>query len=268
MQALIIGGNIKSTRVKNADLRFEFYPTAEEIISVSGFYKDLDKPVELINETPQSNQTTLTYKNQHSAKNYGVEMEFRKSLSFITPSLSNISIYGNGAIIWSEIKTLTRIKNPEFDPAKPDKAPEKIDIIQALKRPLIGQSPYIINAGLSYLSKYAGANISFNRSGYRSYIISTPDLTEFQRPRNLLDLQLSGKLFKQKGELKLNMSNLLNTSDQYYNNSGSWTNDGGTNENPYKKTKGTDKYEPENGDRMRYRVKYGRTYTLQFTYNF
>lgn len=267
LQARIIGGNIKSTRVKNADIRFEFYPSAEEIISVSGFYKDLDKPVELINETPQANQTVLTYKNQHSAKNYGLEMEFRKSLGFISPDMSNLSVYGNGAMIWSKIKTLNRVVNPEYDPANPAEAPDKIDVIVPLSRPLIGQSPYIINGGLSYLSKYAGANVSFNRSGYRSYIVSTPGETEFQRPRNLLDLQLSGKLLKQKCEIKLNVSNLLNTADEYYNNSSSWE-VGGPLNSDYTRTKGTDKYEPENGDRMRYRVKYGRTYTLQFTYNF
>ncbi|MNK12613.1 TonB-dependent Receptor Plug Domain protein [compost metagenome] len=267
LQALIIGGNIKSTRVKNADLRFEFYPSAEEIISVSGFYKYLDKPVELINETPQANQTVLVYKNQHSAKNYGLEMEIRKSMGFINPGLSNFSVYGNVAVIWSEIKTLIRVNNPEFNPAKPTEAPEKIDVILPLKRPLIGQSPYILNVGLSYLSKYAGANVSFNRSGYRSYIVSTPDMTEFQRPRNLLDLQLSSKFLKQKAELKLNVSNLLNTADEYYNNANSWTAGGALNVD-YTRTKGTDNYEAENGDRMRYRVKYGRTYTLQFVYNF
>lgn len=267
LQAFIIGGNIKSTRVQNIDFRYEFYPNPDEIISISAFHKKLDKPVELVNETPHATQTTLTYKNQHSAVNYGFEMEWRKSLSIIADELKNFSLYGNAAIIWSEIKTFQKIENPDFNPDKPTDAPQYIDVVQSLKRPLIGQSPYIVNAGLAYQSKYFGTNLSFNRSGYRSYIVSTPSATEFQRPRSLLDLQLTGKILKQKAEIKLNISNILNTADEYYTNPNSWSVDYSSSD-PYKRTKGTDNYEPDLGDLLRYRVKYGRTYNLSFTYNF
>ncbi|ETZ24752.1 TonB-dependent receptor [Pedobacter sp. V48] len=264
LQALIMGGNIKSTKVQNMDIRYEFYPNPDEIISISGFYKYLENPVELVNETPSANQTVLVYKNQHSAKNYGLEIEWRKSLGIITSALDNFSLYGNAAVIWSEIKTLQKITNPDFNPDEPDDAPPFIEAIQSIKRPLIGQSPYIINAGLAYQSKFIVANVSFNRSGYRSYIVSTPDATEFQQPRNLLDLQLSGKVLNQKAEIKFNVSNLLNATDSFYNNANSW----GEGISQTKPSKGSDKYEPEFGDRMRYRVKYGRTYNLSFTYNF
>ncbi|NQX53156.1 TonB-dependent receptor [Pedobacter panaciterrae] len=267
LQAFIIGGNIKSTRVQNIDLRYEFYPNPDEIISISAFHKKLDKPAELVNETPHATQTTLTYKNQHSAINYGFEMEWRKSLGIIVEELKNFSLYGNAAVIWSEIKTFQKMENPDFNPDKPKDAPRYIDVIQSLKRPLIGQSPYIINAGLAYQSKYFGTNVSFNRSGFRSYIVSTPSATEFQRPRSLLDLQLSGRILKQKAEIKLNISNILNAADEYYTNANSWSETSDSLE-PFKKLKGTDRYEPELGDLLRYRVKYGRSYNLSFTYNF
>lgn len=266
LQATIRGGNLSSTKIQNIDLRYEFYPSAGEILSVSGFYKYLDRPVELVNLSPGSSILTLTYQNQHSAKNYGIEMEFRKSLNVISPSLANFNVFGNAAYIWSEIKTIVKTNNPAYDPNNPDKAPEKIEVIQPLKRPLIGQSPYIINAGLGYQDKFLGGTLSFNRSGYRSYIISAnPAETEFQRARSLLDLQLSGRVLKQKGEIKLNISNLLNTADQYYNNANSW--EGGYTEG-FTRVKGTDNYEAENQDRMRYQMKYGRSYNLSFTYNF
>lgn len=268
LQASIMGGNLSSTKIQNTDLRFEFYPTPGEILSVSGFYKYLDRPVELVNLSPGATTVVLTYQNQHSAKNTGIEMEFRKSLNFISDRLANFNIFGNAAYIWSEVKTVVAINNPAYDPAHPDAQPEKIEVIQPLKRPLIGQSPYIINAGLGYQSTYVGATVSYNRSGYRSYLISAnPSSTEFQRARNLLDLQLSGKLLKRKAELKLNVSNVLNTSDQFYNNANSWIVEP-TAKAPYIRTKGTDNYEPENGDNMRYQMKYGRTYSLIFTYNF
>jgi hypothetical protein len=194
-------------------------------------------------------------------------MEWRKSLGIIAEELKNFSLYGNAAVIWSEIKTFQKIENPDFNPDKPKDAPRYIDVIQSLKRPLIGQSPYIINAGLAYQSKYFGTNVSFNRSGFRSYIVSTPSATEFQRPRSLLDLQLSGRILKQKAEIKLNISNILNAADEYYTNANSWSETSDSLE-PFKKLKGTDRYEPELGDLLRYRVKYGRSYNLSFTYNF
>lgn len=268
LQASIMGGNLSSTKIQNTDLRFEFYPSPSEILSVSAFYKYIDRPVELVNLSPGATTVTLTYQNQRSAKNTGLEMEFRKSLDFVSDRLANFNVFGNAAYIWSEVKTILAINNPAYDPANPSAQPEKIEVIQPLKRPLIGQSPYIINAGLGYQSDELGATVSYNRSGYRSYLISAnPSETEFQRPRNLLDLQLSGKLLKKKAELKLNVSNVLNTADQYYNNADSWKSEPSA-AIPYIRTKGTDSYEPEHGDKLRYQMKYGRTYSLIFTYTF
>lgn len=265
LQASISGGNISSTKIQNVDLRFEYYPTPGEILSVSGFYKYLDRPVELVNLNPGSSTLILTYQNQHSAKNTGIEMEFRKSLNVISPRLADFSLFGNAAYIWSEIKTISKINNPAY-PDDPENQPEKIEVVQDFKRPLIGQSPYILNAGLAYQSKYAGATFSFNRSGYRSYIISLdPAATEFQRARTLIDLQLSGRLLKQKAEIKLNIANVLNTRDEFYMNYGSW--EGGYAEG-FTRTKGTDNYNPKDGDRRRYNTTYGRTYNLVFTYSF
>lgn len=265
LEAGIKGGNLSSTKIQNVDLRYEFYPNPDEIFSVSGFYKYIDRPVELINENPGTNTVILEYKNQHSAKNMGLEIEWRKSLGFINPALQNFNLFGNAAWIWSEVKTLIKISNPNYDPKNPGKEPKEITAIQPLKRPLIGQSPYIINAGLSYQSRFAGATLSFNRSGYRSYLIAVnPANTEFQSPRSLMDLQLSARVLKQKGEIKFNVSNLLNTQDVYYNNANSWKSEAQS----YERIKGTDKYEPEFGDNIRYRMKYGRTYNLSFTYNF
>lgn len=265
LQASVSGGNISSTKIQNVDLRFEYYPSPGEILSVSGFYKYLERPVELVNLDPASSTLILTYQNQHSAKNTGIEMEFRKSLDLISPGLANFNVFGNAAYIWSEIKTISKIANPAY-PEDPDNQPSKIEVVQDFKRPLIGQSPYIVNAGLAYQSKYAGATLSFNRSGYRSYIVAlSPASTEFQRARTLIDLQLSGKLFKQKAEIKFNIANVLNTRDEFYINASSWEGDFG---NGFTRTKGTDNYEAEHGDRLRYSTTYGRTYSLVFTYNF
>src|SRR5581483_5809104 len=91
----------------NFDLRYEWYPSPGEIISVSGFYKNLDKPIELV-ETQSGGY--FSYQNQFRAKNYGVEMEVRKSLGFIADKewLNNIVIFGNGTLIKSKIELQTQ----------------------------------------------------------------------------------------------------------------------------------------------------------------
>ena len=61
-------------------------------------------------------------------------------------------------------------------------------------RPLQGQSPYIINAGLQYLDtdKGWGASISYNVIGRRIVIVgAAPEPDFYEAPRHVLDFQLS-----------------------------------------------------------------------------
>jgi outer membrane receptor protein involved in Fe transport len=59
------------------DLRYEWFPAPGEIISASAFYKYFEKPIE---QTNQGNDV-LSYTNADNANVYGVEVEFRKSLT-------------------------------------------------------------------------------------------------------------------------------------------------------------------------------------------
>jgi outer membrane receptor protein involved in Fe transport len=270
LDAFISGWNVVSTRIKNYDLRYEWYPGAGEIISVSAFYKDFDKPLELV-DVPvsggQGRSRFLRFQNQDRATNKGIEVEFRKSLSFIADKqwLHDLTVFGNGTFTKSKVyavdyRAVTNDNGTTFELVETP--------VPGVNRPLYGQSPWLVNAGINYNAKYVGANISYNRSGYRSYVTSvTPNAIEYENGRNLVDLQLSTRLLNQKAEIRLNISNLLDEATFFYTNPVAY--EGGDTAHPeYKLVNGTDAYEKDKGDRITYRTKNGRTASLTFTYKF
>jgi outer membrane receptor protein involved in Fe transport len=270
LDAYISGWNVVSTRIKNYDLRYEWYPGTGEIISVSAFYKDFDKPLELVDmpvSGGQGRSRFLRFQNQDRATNKGIEVEFRKSLSFIAHKqwLRDLTIFGNGTFTKSKVYAVDyrAVTNDDGTTFELVKTP-----IPGVNRPLYGQSPWLVNAGINYNSKYVGANISYNRSGYRSYVTNVnPNAIEYENGRNLIDLQLSTRLLKQKAEIRLNVGNLLDEATFFYTNPTAYEG-GGTTHPEFKLVNGTDAYEKNKGDRVSYRTKNGRTAGLSFTYKF
>ena len=192
-----ISGNPGLTRAKidNYDLRFEYFPGAGQIISVSGFYKKIVNAVEQAVDAA-SQIRSLTFVNVPLVENVGVELEYRFKLStlFNTDSskfLNNTTIFSNFAYIQSKV-----------DVSK---------ILEAEERPLQGQSPYIVNAGIQYLDndKGWGASVSYNVIGRRIVIVgSKGEPSYWENPRHVLDLQLV-KTIKEKFEIKFNIRDLL-----------------------------------------------------------
>lgn len=258
LDANISGMQLTSTIIDNIDLRYEWYPSSGEIISLSGFYKKLDKPIELV--YVQSGQ--YRFQNQHSAKNYGVEMEIRKSLDFVADKqwLKNLTIFGNGTLIKSEVAIQTVALPGEDTETKR---------LPAQDRPLYGQAPWIVNAGITYQDEIFGLTASYNKSGHRSFTINNNmNALEYEKGRNLLDVQVSARLFRKRAELKLNAGNLLDEYILFYANVKGYEQTGEQVNFGYKLVNGTTAYEKDKGDEVTYRSKTGRTANLSFTYKF
>jgi len=198
VQDNILSGNpnLKRALINNADLRFEWFPGAGQVFSVSAFYKTFTDPIELINRTGTSGAPELYYTNVVGATNYGSELEYRLKLGIFNKAdstwLDATTIYTNLALIRS-----------------------KVDVSEVLgsggDRPLQGQSPYIVNAGISFNPfKYDWAlNISYNVIGQRIYIVgNVQEPTVWENGRHVIDLQLS-KTIAEKWEIKLNARDLL-----------------------------------------------------------
>ena len=138
---------------------------------------------------------------------------------------------------------------------------------------MYGQSPYLVNAGIQYGGEHLGINLAYNKSGYKTYIVSFyTNQMEYEMPREQIDAQISYRFFKKKLEVKLNGGNLLNAASTYFNNTGSYEKNpesvaGDRTDNGFRLKEGfTDKFEA--GDQIRISRKFGRTYSTSLTYNF
>lgn len=212
-QIASITGNdtLKRSSVINADIRYEYYPKAGELLSFGVFFKNFSDPIELrLNSASVATRRQYQFQNADNAKLYGIEAEFRKNLGFLSGNesslLRNIYFNGNVSVIFSEVSL-----------GNLDAAGNKLP---ATTRPLQGQSPYLVNAGFQYDGE-KGTNISllYNRIGQRLSLVGNADFGDiYEKPRDLLDFQISRKVLKKKAEVRLTISDLLNQRLATYEN--------------------------------------------------
>lgn len=185
--------NLERTEILNFDARWEWFPKAGELFAVSGYYKDFTNPISLIYRRAPNPEIQFT--NVPSGELYGLEVEFRKNLDFISPALNNFKWSANFSYIQSRLDV-----EDEFNTG-----------VEPVERPFEGQSPFIINTALVYTDADRGwdAVLSLNVIGDRLNIIGregTPDL--YDRGRAQLDFSLSKKIGAV--NLKFTATNLLN----------------------------------------------------------
>jgi TonB-dependent receptor len=203
---------LEVSRISNYDLRFEYYPSGDEILSASVFYKDFDKPVERFYFI-ETSRNKVEYWNLHNATAKGFEVDLRKSLGFINPAnpwLQRVYFSANYTYLKGELKALV---------TKSLTTGKDTSYIDDQKRPIQGLSPYIINGALNYQEKSWGFNVGYNRIGRR--IVNggiVHPLIQYENPRDVLDLQVNVRPMKQRMEIKLNISDILNQSYIIYSN--------------------------------------------------
>ena len=177
--------DLKAAYIDNIDLGYEYYPSNGELVSVSLFYKKFKNPIEWTYTVAGGTDLIYSYINAKGADNYGVEVDIRKNLDFI--GMRNFSISLNGALIKSKVNFEAGSKEED--------------------RPMQGQSPYLINAGLFYQHPKTGWNVAllYNRIGKRiigvgrslgsaGNEVRVPD--SYEMPRNAIDLSASKKFGK------------------------------------------------------------------------
>ncbi|MBK9290527.1 MAG: TonB-dependent receptor [Bacteroidetes bacterium] len=197
---LVKKGNdsIVNATIDNFDIRWEWYPSASELVNVGLFYKLFDKPIEttFVPGGGSGGIKTFTFANASSAYSFGLEAEVRKSLKGLINSgfVDRLSIMFNGALIRSQVKLGSAGIGQKYE-----------------SRPLFGQSPYIINAGFYFSDPLTQTYVTalFNVIGRRIYIVGFDDYPDiYEMPRNLLDLTIT-KNFGKRIELKAGVSNIL-----------------------------------------------------------
>lgn len=199
--AIITGNkNLKTATIYNADLRYEFYPTRSEMLSVGVFYKYFKDAIEQTTQSVSTEQMYLTYQNADHAYDVGLELEARKSLLELTqnPVLQRFSLVLNASLIKSRVKLADNATNNNF--ALTDRA-------------LQGQSPYVVNAGLFYQDDERKWQVSaqYNVVGQRIQFVGDKQFnySVIEMPRNVIDLAVTKGIGKHL-QVKAGIQDLLN----------------------------------------------------------
>ena len=193
-----IQGNarLRPASIYNADVRYEFYPTPGEMISVGVFGKQFVNPIEKLIEP--SGTLVYSFENTHRAWSAGAELEARQTLGkrSANPLLQRLGLTLNASLIASRVQLTA-------DQAK----------VQRTNRALQGQSPYILNTGLFFQDDESGwlASALYNVAGPR--IVAVGSLSQnpdyYEVPRHQVDLTIA-KRFGPHLEVKAGVQDLLN----------------------------------------------------------
>ncbi|MFI3295597.1 MAG: outer membrane beta-barrel protein, partial [Rikenellaceae bacterium] len=203
-----IQGNtsLEMATIDNIDLRWEFYPSSGEMLSVGAFYKYFKNPIEW-NFVDMGGSYRYSYENAASAFVAGVEVDLRKSLDFI--GVPELTLVLNGSFVVSQVSF------------------SEGSLVTEKDRQLQGQSPYIVNAGLYYASSEKlglSASVLYNVVGKRIMGVgkttSTTGNTDYdipdsyEMPRHLVDLTIT-KSIGEKVDMKLSVKDILSSPVVY-----------------------------------------------------
>ncbi|MDA1314528.1 MAG: TonB-dependent receptor [Acidobacteria bacterium] len=159
--------------IDNLDARWEWFFGGNQVLALSYFYKDFTNPIEVTIQ-PTSGDLRQTNINAQGAKNQGVEVEFRRNLSFLQPKLAPFNIQTNFTFVDSDVQL----------------GDEQLGILTSLHRPLMGQSRYIFNFITEWSRPQWRSNARFSTNYVSRKItdvgaLGLPDI--FQEPNTFLD---------------------------------------------------------------------------------
>lgn len=176
-----VSGNpdLLQSRIHNADLRWEWFPSDGAVVSASVFFKQFEDPIERV--ILSASQGDVGFANAPGAIVVGGEIEGRATLGFIDGALSGVRVSGNLTVLHSEVT---------FG--------EDQGALQTSKsRPLQGQSPFVVNVGVGWSREESGTDVSLLYNVFGKRIVEVgfdqlPDVTE--EPVHRLDLTASQRL--------------------------------------------------------------------------
>ncbi len=201
--------SLKDAQVHNFDLRLEYYPTDGEFISVGGYYKNLINAIEPYIQQIGNGENIL-FENTKSAKVMGVEIELRKSFSFLPWAWGrNLNTIANLALLKSEVQ----LKDSLYINQSGDFRDNRTS-----KRPLEGTANFVVNAGVYYDYEKWGTKVSaiYNVIGQRLITAGTSNYPDtYEMPRHALDLTLRQTITKFM-ELRLSVQDVLNQPRRLY----------------------------------------------------
>lgn len=190
--------DLNNTTIYNIDFKYSHYFSDAEYIKAGLFFKYLDNPIEDTQEQ-SSSLPIYSYDNADYAILYGVELDARKNLDFISNDFRNYYVSANFSYTNSEV-TLREEQEKSFT---------------TNYRQLQGLSKIVTNVSLGYDSDKRSVSLSYNKMGERIRKVGLvksgtklkyPD--SYEVPPHLLDMVWIEKMDSY--SFKLKIGNILN----------------------------------------------------------
>lgn len=162
--------NLANTRIHNADLRWEYFPSEGEVVAASTYAKVFENPIEQVLADSESN---ATFRNAQGGTVVGGELEAKISGSRAHAALRHFRLGTNLALMRSRVQL-----------------PAEMAILTSRNRPLFGQSPYVVNLALDYANpKIVDFAVLYNVTGRRISDVGVEGLPDtYEEPMHRLDI--------------------------------------------------------------------------------
>ena len=185
---------LNQTNITNYDLRFETYPSGGQMFAVSAFYKQFDDPIEKFYRLTEANE--VFFDNAPEADLYGVEVEARKNIT------NRLQVVANASYIYSQARM------DESDANR----------VANIERPMVGQSPYIVNASAFYAIPEWKIDLSMSYNTFGERIVTVgkngQQYDEYEQSFHDLSAKVDFSLSRLV-DLSLEGGNLLNDVREY-----------------------------------------------------
>ncbi len=206
-------GNLTSTDIHNFDFRWELFQPNGQTVSASLFYKQFDRPIEMVQFATQTG--SYQPRNVGDGQVIGGEIEMRQNLNLISEKLKNLTVNVNFTYTRSQIKLSNTEYTSRVDNARTGQSVGKY-------RDMAGQAPYLINAGIAYEGgennfwKRLEAGLYYNLQGQTLQyvgIVDRPDI--YSVPFHSLNFNTT-KGFGEEGRFQagFKIDNLLNAKKE------------------------------------------------------
>ncbi|MFC3032549.1 TonB-dependent receptor domain-containing protein [Pseudoalteromonas fenneropenaei] len=187
---------LKSSPIKNYDLRYEYYGESGNSVSVGAFYKDIKSPIETVLRIGDEDYSA-SFVNGETAKVYGIEAEWLQDLDWLATGF-----FTSGNVTLSDSEA-------SIDPAYAG------NLTNPTKR-MTGHSKYVVNLQLNYDSadgQHSGSLV-YNVFGERILAAGLSGTADaYEQPFHSLDMVYTWYPdFNSK--VKFKIKNLLNESQE------------------------------------------------------
>jgi hypothetical protein len=200
LRPLVGNPDLVQAEIESYDIRWEWFFSPLELVSLSLFQKEITNPIEQVVIAQASNRADSFF-NGEKAEIMGIELETRKDGGFIWSPLKNLSLLTNFTYALSELQA------PRTS---------RFQVQTSTDRDLQGQAPYIVNAALDYTHpKWGSIRGLYNTAGRRISVAGSDFLPDiYEERRDQVDMVLIFPLKELVGlplTAKLSAENITNT---------------------------------------------------------